>query len=242
MVQGSPGEQLMSQSFLVTGTDTGVGKTVIAGGIAAALVRKGVDAGVMKPFATGARRLGGKLVSDDARFLRRAAGADSDPLDLINPICLRAPLAPSIAATVERKPIDLQKVWSAYRALSTRHSAMIVEGIGGLMVPLITGFTVAHLARRLKLPILIVTRPGLGTINHTALTVHAARSFGLRVLGLVLNHAVRTRRGLAERLNPSALETETRASILGEIPFLDADPARALRHPAFDRIVRALDF
>jgi dethiobiotin synthetase len=225
--------------YLVTATDTGVGKTVVTAGLAAALARKGVDVGVMKPFATGARRVRGRLVSDDARFLQRAAGVD-DPLDLINPICLEPPLAPSIASRVARKPIDLPAVWSAWRTLRARHSTMIVEGVGGLLVPLLTGFTVAHLARRLKLPLLIVARPTLGTINHTALTVHAARSFGLRIAGIVVNHAVRVRSGPAERTNPSAIEAETGVPILAVVPFLGSDPARALRHRAFDRIASAL--
>jgi len=230
----------MMRAFLVTGTDTGVGKTVVTGGIAAALRRRGGEVGVMKPFATGAIRVRGRLVSEDARFLRRASGV-KDPLDLINPICLRPPLAPSMAAEVAKQPIDLRRVWAAYRELRARHSTLIVEGVGGLMVPLITGFTVAQLARRLKLPLLIVTRPSLGTLNHTALTVHAARSFGLRVLGLVINHAAGSRRGLAERLNPAALRKETRVPVLGEIPHLGADPARALRHRAFEGILEALN-
>jgi dethiobiotin synthetase len=230
----------MMRAFLVTGTDTGVGKTVVTGGIAAALARRGLDVGVMKPFASGARRVGGALVSDDARFLRRAAGV-RDSLDLINPVCLRPPLAPEMAAEVAKKSIRPGAVWSAWRELRSRHSTMIVEGVGGLLVPLFTGFTVAHLARRWKLPIVVVTRPSLGTLNHTALTVHAARSFGLRVAGLVINSSDRARRGLAERLNPDALRRLTRVPILGVVPHLGSDPAAALSHPAFGRIAEALN-
>src|ERR1041384_4671727 len=170
----------MMRAFLVTGTDTGVGKTVVSGGIAAALARRGIDVGGMKPFATGAKRRGGRLWSEDADFLRRASGVQ-DPLELINPVCLRPPLAPSMAAEVAKKKIDLRAVWSAYRTLRARHSTIIVEGVGGLLVPLLTGVRGAHFARKLRLPLLIVTRPSLGTLNHSALTVHAARSFGLKV-------------------------------------------------------------
>jgi dethiobiotin synthetase len=226
----------MTRSILVTGTDTGVGKTLVSGGIAAALARRGVDVGVMKPFATGAVRVGRRLVSDDARFLQQAAGVD-DPLDLINPSCLRPPLAPSMAAQVAGKKIDLKAVEAAWRALKERHSTMIVEGVGGLLVPLLTGWTVADLARRWKLPLVIVTRPALGTLNHTQLTVLAARSYKLKVLGLVINAAAAARRGLAERLNPAALAEETGLPILGEIPFGRRLP---LRHPAFDRIAARL--
>lgn len=226
----------MTQHILVTGTDTGVGKTLVSGGIAAALARRGVDVGVMKPFATGAVRVGGRLVSDDARFLQQASGGD-DPLDLINPSCLRPPLAPSMAAQVAGKKIDLKAVEAAWRALKARHSTMIVEGVGGLLVPLLTGWTVADLARRWKLPLVIVTRPALGTLNHTKLTVLAARFYKLKVLGLVINAAVAAPRGLAERLNPAALAEETGLPILGEIPFGRRLP---LRHPAFDRIAARL--
>jgi dethiobiotin synthetase len=230
----------MIPSFLVTGTDTGVGKTFVSGGLAAELARRGCSVGVMKPFATGARSVRGRLVSDDALFLRAAARTD-DPLDLVNPVCLKPPLAPSMAAQLAKTPIDLKNVWSAYRTLSRRHSVVIVEGVGGLLVPLIGRLTVADFARKLRLPLLIVARPSLGTLNHTSLTVHAARSFGLRILGLVLNRAEPGRRGLAERLNPAALELFTRLPVLGEVPYVGQNPARALHHPVFRRIIDGLE-
>ena len=229
----------MTPSIFVTGTDTGVGKTVVAAGIATALQRRGVDVGVMKPVATGARRRGDRLVSEDAEFLVRAAGV-GDPLELVNPICLRPPLAPSVAARVSRRPIDLRLVWKAYRALSAAHECLVVEGVGGLLVPILERYPVARLVRRLGLPLLVVTRPTLGTINHTSLTVQAARAHGLRVLGLVVNHHARFRIGLAERLNPAALEREADAPILGEVPYLGDDPARRLDHEVFDRIAGRL--
>lgn len=226
--------------FLVTGTDTGVGKTLVSGGLAAAFARRGYRVGVMKPFATGARTVKGRLVSDDARFLRKAAGVD-DPLDLINPVCLKPPLAPTMAAEVARTKISLAPVLAAWRTLSRRHDPMIVEGVGGLLVPLVPGLTVADLARRLRLPLLIVTRPALGTLNHTALTVEVARAHGLRILGLVVNAAHPGRKGLAERLNPAALQLFTKVPVLAELPYLGKNPDRALRHPAFDRLLDRLN-
>ncbi len=226
-------------SIFVTGTDTGVGKTVVAAGIAAALARRGVDVGVMKPVASGGRRRGTRCVSEDAELLRRAAGV-RDPLDLVNPVCLRPPLAPSVAARVSGVPIDLRRVWKAYRTLSATHDCVIVEGVGGLLVPIRDCYPVARLVRRMGLPLVIVARPTLGTINHTALTVLAARTYGLAVRGLVINHHARFKRGLAERLNPAALETETRVPVLGEVPWLGVDPVRALRHAAFDLIAGKL--
>lgn len=227
-------------SILITGTDTGVGKTLVSAGLAAELRRRGVDVGVMKPFATGGRSVQGRLVSDDALFLRSAAGVD-DPLDLINPSCLKPPLAPSMAAEVSGAKIDLGKVRAAYRTLARKHRTLIVEGVGGLLVPLLRGLTVADFAKKLQLPLVIVTRPALGTLNHTALTVLAARSHGLKVLGLVVNAAQPGRKGLAERLNPAALELFIRLPVLGELPYLGRNPAAALGHPAFRRIVDRLE-
>ncbi len=226
-------------SLFVTGTDTGVGKTVVAAGIAAAFRRRGADIGVMKPFATGARRRGGRLVSEDAELLRRAAGA-TDPIETVNPVCLEPPLAPSVAAKLSRRPIDLREVLRAYRALRRSHEAVIVEGVGGLLVPLLEGVPVARLVRRMLLPLLIVTRPTLGTINHTALTVLAARSYGLKILGLVVDHHAKFRDGLAERTNAAVLESETGVAVLGEVPYLGRDPFGALRHRMFDQIADRL--
>lgn len=205
-------------SLMVTGTDTGVGKTFVSSGVARELARRGLPVGVMKPFATGALTVRGRLVSEDALLLKKAAGVD-DPLELVNPVCLKPPLAPDMAARVARRPITPGAVWSAWKTLSRKHRPMVVEGVGGLLVPLFTGFTVADLAKRLRLPLLIVTRPALGTLNHTALTVHAARTHGLRILGLVVNYAARTRKGLAERLNPAALEQLTGVPVLGIVPY-----------------------
>lgn len=215
----------MSRSILVTGTDTGIGKTVVAAGLAAALRRRGVDVGVMKPVASGARR----GVSDDAVYLRRTAGV-GDPLELVNPLLFKAPLAPSVAAEVEKRRVDLRPVYAAYRELLRRHEGVVLEGVGGLLVPIRPRWTVAHFARKLRLPLLVVVRPKLGTLNHTALTVLAARAFGLRIYGLVVNFA---EPGGSDRRTWSALEGETGLPVLGVLPHRPK-PA------AFDVLAKAL--
>jgi dethiobiotin synthetase len=192
------------------------------------MARRGVDVGVMKPIATGGR--------GDARFLRAAAGG-RDPIDLVNPICLEPPLSPHLASRIARRPIDLSRVWRAYAALRARHEELVVEGVGGLMVPIRRGYYVADVVRRLRLPLVIVTRPTLGTINHTLLTVMAARRYRLRVLGLVVNCATRVRGGLAERLNPAALEDACDVRVLGRVPFLGAGRAAKV----FDRVLTELE-
>ena len=224
----------MAFSLFVTGTDTGVGKTWVTAGLAAALRRRGVDVGVFKPVATGARTL-----SEDTALLKAAAGVD-DPPALITPQLFRAPLAPSVAARLEKRAVDLRAVDRAWARLRSSHEVVLAEGVGGLLVPLRPRWPVAALVRRLKLPLLVVARPHLGTINHTALTVRAAEGFGLHVLGLVLNRHVPGRPGLAERTARAALEEETRRPVLAEIPWLGRDGARAFRHRVFDRLAARL--
>ena len=228
----------------VTGTDTGVGKTVIAGGLAASLASIGVDVGVMKPISTGGEERGSapveesgetsedavpnrakcagevnrRLVSEDAVYLKHAANV-KDSLDLINPICLREPLAPSVASEQEGLPIDLDRVNIAFKQLRRKHEFMVVEGVGGLAVPIRDDILVAHLAARLELPLIIVALPTLGTINHTLLTVEFARSFNLEIHGIVLNGLRQDMVGLAESTNPAEISRVTNLPILGVVPF-----------------------
>lgn len=201
------------KSVFVTGTDTGVGKTFVAAGLAAALRRRGVDVGVMKPVATGR--------SDDAKSLLKASGA-RDPLDLVNPVHLKAPLSPHLAAKLEKTRVDVRRIDRAFQELQARHEVVIVEGAGGLLVPIRDGFTMADLAKRLGLPLLIVARDTLGTINHTTLTVEAARSRSLKVLGVVVNRSHPGRPDLAERLNPAAIAEAACVKVLASLPWRPA--------------------
>jgi dethiobiotin synthetase len=174
------------RGLFFTGTDTEVGKTLVAGAAAAALVRQGLRVEVLKPVATGCRRVSGNLVSGDAEFL--AAMADSRrSLDEIAPVRYAAALAPTVAAERSRRPVELDAIFESYRRLQGQCDAVIVEGIGGLMCPLTESFWVIHLAKLMGLPLVVVARAGLGTINHTLLTLHAARTAGLRVAGVVVN-------------------------------------------------------
>jgi len=207
------------KGIFVTGTDTGVGKTVIAAGIAAGLRARGFDVGVMKPVAAGGR--------EDADLLRLASGADDDP-DLINPVCLRHPLSPNVAAQIEGVSVDIAGIERAARQLSRRHDLLVVEGAGGLLVPIRDDFFVADLALRLGLPLLIVARRGLGTINYTLMTMECAKGRGIAVAGVVYNDAVRTEEGIAERTNPEVVERLSGEPCLGIVPFAEGlDLARA---------------
>ncbi len=179
------------RGLFITGTDTEVGKTIVAGGIAQHLARSGRRVEVLKPVATGCRRQRGDLVSEDAEFL--AGSADSRQMvSQVAPVRYATAAAPNVAAELERRPVDLDAIFDAWRRLATdrKLDAVIVEGIGGLLCPITDDFWVVHLARLMRLPVVIVARASLGTINHTLLTLHAARSAGLNVAGVVINRYV----------------------------------------------------
>lgn len=160
-------------TIFVTGTDTGVGKTFVTAALVRALRKAGVRAGAVKPFATGNR--------EDARALR-AAMDDELTLAEINPAFFRRPLAPMVAARLEGRTVPLR-----VRLPKRRFDLLLVEGIGGWLVPLTERVTVADWVKRQGWPVIIVARAGLGTVNHTLLTVEAARRRGVTILAVVLN-------------------------------------------------------
>ncbi|MGO8671537.1 MAG: dethiobiotin synthase [Capsulimonadaceae bacterium] len=206
--------------IFVTGTDTGVGKTAVAAALAAALREEGIDAGVMKPIQTGAvpEMVTGRirLRAPDGDYLRAVAGVD-DPESLICPERRALPLAPMAAAALEGRDIDMSSIRIAYRRLRRRHAFLVVEGAGGIGVPIRQNFTMADLARDMGLPLLVVARAGLGTLNHTLLTVEFARARGLSIAGIVLSRYP-ARPDPAERTNPTLLELLTGLPILAKLP------------------------
>lgn len=210
----------MAKGLFVTGTDTGVGKTVITGGLAGLLRKNGVKAAAFKPVQTGGIESEEGLLSEDALFYRAAAGLPYSGRDL-NPCCLKPALSPNVAARISGQAIDPLAFKEAYRRLAAENDFVLVEGAGGLCVPLVDyHFTMADLAQLLCLPLLVVARPGLGTINHTVLTVRYAQNFGLEVKGIIINCYREDRAGISERTNPEVIEGMTGVPILGIVPYL----------------------
>lgn len=218
----------------VTGTDTNVGKTIVACALASWCRRRGINVGVMKPIATGARRrrVAGRrrLVSDDALALAEAAGAQ-DPIELINPICFEEPLAPLTAAKRRGETIHLAPVLEAFKELGRRHDVLIVEGIGGLLVPLTWSLRVTDLIRCLRLPVTLVCRPDLGTLNHTLLSLECARQSRISVRGLVMNPTRKPPKGasgIAQRTNPQLLRRLGGVPIVASFPWCQTPGSKTL--------------
>ena len=207
----------MSRGFFITGTDTGIGKTLVAEGLIRAIKAKGLSVCPLKPAESGCSIKRGELFPPDATTLLRTSGVD-ETLDTVNPYRLRNPLAPSVAAEMEGVKIEKKKIISLHKRLSKKYDITIVEGAGGIMVPLYKQYLFLDLAEDLGLPLLIVARPGLGTINHTLLTIEAARSRGLDIAGVIINYSVKTRKGISEKTNPEVITKLGRVPVLGTIP------------------------
>ena len=232
---------MAAKGIFITGTDTGIGKSIASAAIAMLLRHRGHSVGVMKPVTSGCEERDGHLVSLDAELLCFAAGTalTSD----CAPYLLKAPLAPSVAASLEGVRIDFQVIRDAYLRLSDSFEFVIVEGAGGLMVPLAGGLLISDLASHLGLPIVVVARPGLGTINHTLLTTFCARNLGLEVKGVVINrypdqpdqaeayapHLIASLSG-SQLLGvfPEVPGADDRGVVEGVVALLEQDPATAV--------------
>jgi dethiobiotin synthetase len=198
----------------VTGTDTGVGKTVVACAILRELRARGVDAAGFKPIETGVGGAGPR----DALALREAAGGVDD-LDVVCPQRFALAAAPVVAAAAEGVEVDVAALDAAFRALCERHAFVVAEGAGGLLVPAAAGLSMADLAARWSLPLVVVARASLGTINHTRLTLEVAAQRGLAVRGLVVSHPG-GRLSSADAANLAALLAAPGAPLLGVVPPL----------------------
>jgi len=200
----------------VTGTDTGVGKTVVACAIVRALRARGIAVGAIKPIETGV----GPGGPADAIALREAAGG-VDPLADVCPQAFALAAAPEVAARAERRAVDLAAIDAAFGRLRAQREFLVAEGAGGLLVPIAASFSMADLAARLGLPLVVVARAALGTINHTRLTLAAAHTRGLRVAGVVISH-LGGALPAADLANLALLREELGALWIGEIPPLAA--------------------
>ena len=206
------------KGIFLTGTDTDIGKTTIAASLASLLRKSGVDVGVMKPFATGDKVYSSKYKSKDSALLARAAQVKETDEE-INPFFYSIPTAPFTAAKMQsEKQPSVEDALRIYRKIAAKHDFMIVEGIGGIMVPLTKKHYVAHFAKLLDLPIMIVAGCKLGTINHTLLTAKVCDDFGLNVLGIIIN-GLPLKASLLKRQTIETIGELSKLRILSVTPF-----------------------
>jgi len=235
--------RLRIPALFVTGTDTAVGKTLIAGAIAQYLHRTGLRVAVCKPVATGCVHRREGLVSEDAEFLAHCADA-RHPLDLICPQRFAEPLAPAVAAERAGTSVDWEAIDRAIRLMSADSDVMIVEGVGGILVPIDQKHTVLDLAAWLGVSAIVVAKAGLGTINHTSLTLMTLRSRNVKVAGVVINRYPADTPGLAEETNLRAIEKWGKAPLLSIVPetAMSKDIASQPIPPAIEDAIKMVDW
>jgi dethiobiotin synthetase len=207
----------MKKAYFITGTDTGVGKTLVTGALLHVFARQGNKVVGMKPVAAGCMATPHGLSCEDVEQLR-AQGNVAAPLNLVNPYAMAPSIAPHIAAEREGVEIDLDAIVSSFTALREMADVVLVEGVGGFMVPLNAAQDTADLAARLDLPVVLVVGMRLGCINHALLTAQAIRLKGLRLAAWVANRIDPAMNAFDETLH--ALETRLAAPLLGVVPCL----------------------
>ena len=222
----------MTQSLrgcFITGTDTGVGKTVVTAALAVALAKHGYAVGVMKPIETGVPPSVDEG-SDAARL--RAAARSSDGLTEVRPYAFRRPLAPLDAARLEKRTVTLPAIMRAFRTLQSRHEheIVLVEGVGGVYVPITSSLNVSDLIYRMRLPTIVIGRVSLGGINHALLTLEALRQRNISVLALVLNRTLPAQTATAREQERSTVRLLRQ---LADVPVIGPLPYRSMREGRF---------
>ena len=208
-------------SIFVCGTDTGVGKTIVTGALCAYLNDCGIRSGAFKPLESGCKPADGMkrhLERADSEFLKKMAGM-GEPLDTINPYNFEEALAPGVAAERKNQKITFKKIKNNLCELRKKYKVIFIEGAGGLLVPINHLKTNLDLIRELRIPVLVVARLGLGTINHTLLTLNCLQHHKIQVLGVILNETT-PEKNLAEETNPGILK-KYRVPLLGIFPHLE---------------------
>jgi len=206
------------QGIFITGTSTGVGKTLVAAGLAWALRKRRIDVGVVKPFATANRVFSTKYRSQDTAILAKASGV-KDPDRRINPFFYSVAASPLVASELNHgAPVNINKAVQSLKNLGKKHDFLIAEGIGGIMVPLTENESIASFAKQVDLPVIIVATTKLGTLNHTLLTVLACEKFGLEIRGIILNK-ISKKYNIVEQKTAEVIERLTHVKVLALVPF-----------------------
>ncbi len=205
------------KSLFITGTDTDVGKTYITAGLAITLRKMGIDIGVMKPFAAGIAQKNG-FKSEDVEILSNAAQIN-DPETLLNPQFFPISASPYTAWKKLKIKPKIPMVLSSFKKLSNIHEMMLVEGMGGILTPILKDYYVTNLIKDMKIPTIIVTRSKVGTVNHTLMTVRMCEKYKIPIKGIIINNFDDD--GYQINQLKKDLEDLTRIKVLGSIPFIN---------------------
>jgi len=230
-----------AQGLFITGTDTGVGKTVVTAAILGWFRHQGLNSGAMKPIETGVDSECSSPANSDALFLMECGGIKDD-LSLVCPIRMKAAASPYQAGLIENRALEPETILSAYRTLSNKYDRMVVEGVGGIRVPITRNYEVVDLMRDLGLPAVVVTRYQLGTLNHTQLTLDTLKQNGIPVKGVIFNQCEPETPDNIEKAQPSLIEELTGVKILGELPYIDPLNTQSFSPEKLNELKTSLNF
>jgi len=205
------------KSLFITGTDTDVGKTYVGAGLAVTLRKMGIDVGIMKPYAAGTPQKKG-FKSEDVEILSQAAQV-SDPEKLMNPQFFKMAASPYMASKNLKVKVRVNSVLSNFKKLSKLHSMLLVEGMGGIMTPILKNYFVTNLIKDMKIPAVIVTRTKIGTVNHTIMTCKMCEKYKIPIKGIIINNF--DSGGYQVKDLTRDLQSLTGVPILGTIPYIE---------------------
>jgi dethiobiotin synthetase len=227
------------KSVFVTATDTGVGKTVVTAGLVAAARARGIDAVPMKPTQTGCIRVHRRWIAPDLAFCHDMAGYGPPDAEmaLACPFPFEPACSPHLAAALTGSRVSIDRIRYRFNRLRSQHDAVVVEGAGGVLVPINERDSMIDLMVALKTPILLVTRTTLGTLNHTLLTIDVIRRRGLKILGMVAVHHDARPIGMIEQNNLETLRGIARIPILAQLPFCEALARNTVTPEEFHRAI-----
>lgn len=225
------------KGIFIIGIDTEIGKTTISAGLGNLLFRRGIKTGVMKPFATASKKYSNNFKSQDSKLLKEATG-NKDKDDIINPYFYSIPTAPYLAKKILKinEDINPEEVLSKYKEIEKRHQFTIVEGIGGLMVPLNKNFYLADLAALINIPVILIMSNKIGSINHILMTYKLALLYKLKIKGIIINNKLKFSYSSSRAINnnlQAIVEEITGTKVLATIPYL--------KQPSFNKIANILE-
>ncbi len=204
-------------NIFITGTDTDVGKTIVTAGLASCFQNEGKKTAVFKPVQSGAEEENGQLVAPDLKFVEKI----NPKVTTLATYNLKHAVAPSLAAELENVKISTDNIIKDYNNLTNQHDVVLIEGAGGIMAPVYKNFLIIDLIKKFNIPMIIVARPNLGTINHTLLTINVAKQYNIKTLGIIISNYPSDTNDIAIKTAPKIIEELSGIKILGCVPAMD---------------------
>ena len=235
---------MRDKGVFIIGTDTEIGKTTIAAGLGNLLIKNGIRVGVMKPFAADSMQYSKEFPSRDTKILKEATNSQEHN-NIINPFFYNIPSAPYLVSKIQKnfKQIDPKKILEIFHALQKKNEFVIVEGLGGLMVPLTKSLYIADVVKMLNIPVILIMSNKIGTINHIVMTAFLCRHYKLNVIGIIINNIFNPKERKFTMINavlPEIVNELTGYPILAVIPYVKSPNndkiAKFLKNTNMDKV------